>query len=104
MSQAPTVGRKVWYRPNETDLLEMKTFNHEDPLDATVVAVLSPQVVNLVVFDAQGFSHRRIAVLLKQEDAAMQAAAGTAFCEWMPYQIAQHNKNREVQVAAIIKD
>jgi hypothetical protein len=104
MNQAPTVGRKVWYRPSEADLVEMKTFNHGDPLDATVVAVVSPQSVNLVIFDAQGFMHRRIAIYLKQEDAPMQTVSSAAYCEWMPYQIAQHNKNREVQIAAIIKD
>lgn len=81
---APTIGRKVWYRPNKTDSV---TRNGDEPMDATVVYVWNNRCVNLVVFDHAGCPHVRISVLLMQGDEQYDPVS--SYCEWMPFQTGQ---------------
>jgi hypothetical protein len=98
----PTVGRKVWYRPSDWDrtgpgAMQVQT---GEPLDATIVAVNSDHNVNLVVFDAAGFMHRRLSVtLLHDGPATAQWGKGAAYAEWMPYQRTQAAKHAEAEPA-----
>lgn len=100
----PTVGRKVWYRPDNDDIfgtghdtVRMEV-NGEDPLDATVIAVWADCSVNLDVCDIDGRHHFRRRVLLLAEDDDRRQWGG--FAEWMPYQIAQAKKHEAVDTPA----
>lgn len=92
MVTSPTVGRKVWYRPSESDRLgENGMFvNLNQPLDATIVCVFNDRMVNLVVFDSNGNQFRRLSVTLVQPGD--EIPVGGRYCEWMPYQVKQHEK------------
>jgi hypothetical protein len=81
----PTVGRVVWYRPNETEQIKS-----DQPLAAIVAYVHNPRLVNLAVFEPNGNHHSRTSVTLVQEGDAY--LAGSSFCEWMPYQKGQAAK------------
>lgn len=92
MVTAPTVGRKVWYHPSEYDKMGPGGMQcGPQPLDATVVFVHGDRMVNLVVFDANGNMHKRTSVTLRQPDDDI--SEGQAYCEWMPYQVKQHEKH-----------
>lgn len=93
---APTVGRKVWYRPSEWDRAGANgmavaaapgSINGE-PLDATVIAVWGDRMVNLLVTDITGKQCPRLSVTLVQPGDT--PPTGSAYCEWMPYQKQQH--------------
>jgi len=94
---APTVGRKVWYRPSEQDIagtsgnsakkMEVAT---GQPLDATVTAVWGDRCVNLAIFDIYANVHDRRSVTLVQEGDVVPASG--RYAEWMPYQTAQAKK------------
>lgn len=100
---SPTVGRKVWYRPNHLDLnvgtesTPPMQASGDQPLDATVVAVWGDRCVNLVIFDSIGSMFTRRSVALKQDDDAI--TDGVGYAEWMPYQAAQAKKH-EVEATA----
>lgn len=87
-----TVGRKVWYRPSKWDKTGPGAMQAgtDAPLDATVVAVHSDRLVNLVVFDANGNMHKRTSVTLLQDDD--KPVEGSSYAEWMPYQTSQAAK------------
>jgi hypothetical protein len=87
----PTVGRKVWYRPSQFDQSGegMMVTNSDQPLDATIVAVASDEIINLVVFDAVGKQFVRLSTPLMQEGAGSTAGG---YAEWMPYQVGQAKK------------
>lgn len=89
---SPTVGRKVWYRPNAYDKSGPGAMQqHGDaPLDATVVCVHGDRLVNLVIFDEVGTMFTRRSVTLRQDDEV--PIDGTSFAEWMPYQTMQAKK------------
>lgn len=94
---SPTIGRKVWYRPNHHDLNvgtettpPMQTAI-DQPLDATVVAVWGDRCVNLVIFDIYGNKYERRSVTLKQEGDTIPD--GMSYAEWMPYQTSQAKKD-----------
>lgn len=53
MPIAPTVGRKIWYRPFAAERCQGYESNDE-PLDATVLKVWGPNMVNLLVFNEEG--------------------------------------------------
>ena len=74
----PTVGRKVWFYPTAD--------SSGEPQDATVVAVHSDRLVNLVVFDHVGeMSAPRSVNLVQEGDEAPYGQ----HCRWMPYQLGQ---------------
>lgn len=95
----PSVGRKVWYRPNRFDvigaggmavagpLVDGSPGPDVQPLDATVIAVWGDRMVNLLVIDIMGKAHPRLSVTLLQEGDT--PTPGTSYAEWMPYQIGQ---------------
>jgi hypothetical protein len=86
----PTVGRVVLYYPT---LEERIARNGDQPLAAIICCVLSDTCVNLVVFDANGISHSRTSVILRQDD---QPNGGYCW-EWMPYQKGQAAKTEELE-------
>lgn len=98
----PTVGRKVWYRPQgpADDIMVRGAAHPEDgplgaPLDATIVCVHSDTRVNLVVFDANGIMHQRCSIELVQPNCERMTTG--SFCEWMPYQKGQAAKTEEIE-------
>jgi hypothetical protein len=78
----PTIGRQVWYHPDNTTDRAMSA--QGQPLAATVVYVWNDRLVNLAVFDGNGQHFQRKSVVLIQDDDAFPIEA--AYCEWMPYQ------------------
>ncbi len=76
----PTVGRVVWYRPAEGNLLD---FSQGQPLAAIIAHVHSDTLVNLAIFDANGQLWNRTSVVLVQEGDPVPTSS---YCEWMPYQ------------------
>lgn len=91
----PTVGRKVWYRPNAYDKQGpggMQAYGKQ-ACDATVIYVHSNALVNLAIFDHNGNMHKRTSVVLLQDDT--KPNEGASYAEWMPYQISQAPKATE---------
>lgn len=93
----PTIGRKVWFRPNGASIGEPGTkqpeeFVKDQPMDATIVCVWGDAMVNLSVTDHGGTVHSIRSVTLRQEGE--QAPQGM-YCEWMPYQLSQAAKQPE---------
>ena len=80
MSQViiPTVGRKVWFRPNGTTSLQRAgtqgvaiaplAIIDNAPLDATVVYVWNDRMVNLLVLDHYGNPFTATSVTMVQPD------------------------------------
>jgi hypothetical protein len=97
--QTPTVGRKLWYRPEGDASM---AFIGDQPLDATVVAVHNDHCVNLVIFDASGVKHVRTSTYLKQDGVDLPEWV-RSYAEWMPYQVKQHQKHAD-EAAAVPKD
>lgn len=89
----PTIGRKVWFRPNGVNVIGNKIVQIIDPdqaLDATVVCVVDPQTVHLLVVDHVGETHAAAGIRLVQPAAGDNTPPdGTCYCEWMPYQVGQ---------------
>lgn len=77
----PTIGRVVWYYPNE----DMK-----QPHTALVAHVWSDRCVNLACFNAMGTPYNAESVVLVQEG---DDEPSDGYCTWMPYQINQANKH-----------
>lgn len=90
----PSIGRKLWFwetrdafdaaRNNhfDHDLLSV----HEQPLDATVVAVWSPTMINVYVIDHGGVGRAETSVQLIQEGDIIPEGR---FATWMPFQVGQ---------------
>lgn len=77
----PTIGGDVWYHPdNPTPTAQ--------PWAALVCFVHSDTMVNLVVFDENGYGKPKSSVHLWQggEEGSIPP---TPYCEWMPFQIGQ---------------
>jgi hypothetical protein len=81
----PTIGRKVWYRPNPLDSVARNSLTQ--PMDATIVYVWHDRCVNLVVHDHAGNTHLRPSTLLMQGDESYDPVQ--SYCEWMPFQQGQ---------------
>jgi len=84
----PTIGRKVWYWPNENDIkIEyMESLDSAQPFDATVVFVHNLREVNLFVVDHNSNSYDRCGIPLIQPG---DEKPDGGYCEWMPCQIGQ---------------
>ncbi|UCV01152.1 crAss001_48 related protein [Acidovorax radicis] len=101
----PTVGRKVWFRPNgTTDLQKPGTTErgrlnelHGQPLDATVTYVWSERMVNLSVLDHYGNPFIATSVNLLQPGDSTPATG--FYAEWMPYQQGQAAKAESASAA-----
>lgn len=82
----PTVGRKVWYRPNGQAHSLMVDYDERTPMDATIVYVHDSRTVNLLVHDHRGnpWPIEYVSVQLPAEDKR-----DGSYWEWMPYQVGQ---------------
>lgn len=95
----PSVGRQVWYFPTE----DLKSFEEKGPRPwaATVVKVIgepwnhSPfSPVNLLAIDPDTGDQHFITNVRHSPDAV-----GIERFTWMPYQLQQHNKTQERNIA-----
>lgn len=104
MSQVitPTVGRKVWYWPFDSEkagTFGMKQYGTPpQPLDATVLCVWGDRMVNLLVIDHEGNTFKRTSVNLLQGDDVPPVHPDTGksyggYAQWMPYQQGQARKD-----------
>lgn len=84
----PTIGRVVWYQPNDADAKILGDAGQ--PLAAHVAYVHSAVMVNLFVICPNGGFASRTSVRLVQ--AGESPLVGESFCEWMPYQHGQAAK------------
>jgi hypothetical protein len=89
MSIKPTIGRQVWFFPNNQDVKDGVDFR-EQPLAATVVYVHNDLFLNLQVLDATGQAWLFEDVPLFQTDKPWDYFDRCA--QWMPYQRAQVEK------------
>lgn len=91
----PTIGRKVWFRLNRVGLSLGKLVSHNplEPMDATVVYVWSDRLVNLDVVDHDG-NHMPVTSVQLVQKGDLQPECN--YCEWMPYQVGQAEKTKEV--------
>ena len=81
----PTIGRRVWFRCNDSFAKEKGIYRIDDvqAMDAGIVYVHGDSMVNLIVTDHIGNSHAINSVAL------VDASDGNSYamwCEWMPYQ------------------
>lgn len=90
----PTIGRRLWYIPSTYDRGGMQTkpssiieASSDQPCDAGVVYVHSERLVNLIVTDHNGNTHKRTSVTLYQPGDDIPVDGGYAV--WMTYQQAQ---------------
>lgn len=75
----PTVGRRVWYWPLDTE----KSGPHNQPWDAGIAHVHSNDLINISLFDDLGWSQSgRQNVTLAQDRDPVPGE-----CGWMPYQL-----------------
>lgn len=95
----PTVGRKVWYRPQASDMMGPSPMISMpgEPLDATIVAVWGDRMVNVQVLDVYAKAFTKMSVQLLQEgDVPPTGADGKplgGYVEWTPYQNGQAKKH-----------
>lgn len=85
----PTVGRVVWFWHGGTT-----NNGHTQPCAAIVTYVHSDAMVNLAVFDQNGFCSPRTSVPLRQDN---DERPNGMFCEWMPYQKGQAAKTEALE-------
>lgn len=109
MSQVitPTVGRKVWFRPNGIATLQKAGAPpHEvsglfvldnQPLDATVVYVWNDRMVNLAVLDHYGHPFVATSVPMLQPGDPVPPVG--FYAEWMPYQQGQARRDAAIDRA-----
>lgn len=91
----PTIGRKVWFRPNGATHLNggaFSNFNEDQPMDASVAYVHGERMVNLQVIDHAGVPHAVMSVHFRQPEDHEPVGM---YCEWMPYQVGQALVKRE---------
>lgn len=86
----PTVGRVVWFHPNEE-----KEGIPADTNAAIITHVWGDEMVNLVVFSPNGESRGETSVWLWQGEDATIPRPSARYCEWMPYQVGQARRDVE---------
>ena len=82
----PTIGRVVWYTPNDIDKERVACNGQKHA--ALVTHVWNNRMVNLAIYDSNGCAYNRTSVPLKQEGDYIDASE-SGYCEWMPYQKGQ---------------
>jgi hypothetical protein len=95
----PTVGRIVWFYPDESFKGLNPQYNYLDktqPLAAIVTYVWDDRCINLTVFDQASVPFARTSIILRQEDDPKPE--GYSYAEWMPYQVGQAKKHAEDKV------
>lgn len=88
----PTIGRVLHYVPNAGEPLNQRMPNQ--PMAAIVAFVHNEHLVNLTIFDHEGNPYGRTKVVLVQP--GQEAPAGSAYCQWMAFQIGQGPASHEV--------
>lgn len=83
----PTVGRRVYYWPDEQDQARFGVFDGQQPCDAGILYVWGDRDVNLEVTGPSGVKHAVQNVQLLQGDD--EPPEGKSYAAWMPYQRAQ---------------
>ena len=83
----PTIGRVVWFHAHTST-------PDQQPNAALIAYVHSDTLVNLAVFDANGFPTAESSVLLYQGDTPRPVGR---YCEWMPYQQGQAAKTEALE-------
>lgn len=93
----PSIGRKVWFWPEQEDLdagvvvLDATNYGpYHQPLDATIVYVHGESLVNLYVLDHEGTAWTFEKVILLPEDRPIEFPVRCV--TWMPYQLEQAKK------------
>ena len=81
----PTIGRRVWFRCNDSFAKEKGIYRIDDvqAMDAGIVYVHGDSMVNLIVTDHIGNTHAINSVALVD---ASDGNSHAMWCEWMPYQ------------------
>lgn len=97
MFQAPAVSRKLWFYQSAGGQIDN---DGVQPLDATVCYVNSDGTVNLAIRDMYGVPHTRHNVVLVQDGGPTNECLDY-WCEWMPYQAKQFEKQIEREGANI---
>jgi hypothetical protein len=87
----PTVGRVVWYHPDNVDNI---IHTKGQPPAGIVAHVWSDSCVNLAVFDSNGRTHNYTSVFLYQGDTERPSSC---YAEWMPYQKGQAAKTEALE-------
>lgn len=91
----PSVGRKVWYWPSVNDKSGSFPMSQSagQPLDATVIAVWSDRMVNVLVTDTMGKQYPVLSCdLLQPGDEPRATESGQIigrYVQWMPFQVGQ---------------
>lgn len=85
MKIQPTVGRMIWYHPDDT-YPGVRPADGQ-PLSATIAAVNEDGTLNLGTFDAIGGAIDRQNVPLIQDVEDIPTVG--QYAEWMPYQMGQ---------------
>lgn len=86
---SPTIGRVVWFFPDESPQRHLTLLDRTTPLDGHIVYVHSETSVNLVVFDHEGRSHPYLSVPINTGQTTGMRA------EWMPYQQKMAEKHKD---------
>ena len=92
----PTIGRRVWYWPNDYDFSKEDSadpFSGGDraqPCDAGIAYVWNDRMINITVADHSGKMHARTSVRLLQGDD--KPMPGEPYAQWMPYQATHGDK------------
>jgi hypothetical protein len=87
----PTVGRVVWFTPNEDiNPLGIKVNHGDQPMVAFITYVFNDRMVNLIVWDHEGNRSKHTSVTLVQEEDPKPEGN---YAEWMPYQVGQAKKH-----------
>ena len=80
----PTIGRKVWYYPPNSDSQQ----------DATVIDVHGDRIVSVFVIDRAGETSAHHSIPLIQEGDAIPASA---HCRWNPYQMGKVGRSKRIE-------
>ena len=84
----PTIGRKIWFWPNQTNMFSCSVLDATQAFDATIVFVHGANRINIQTVDHVGTTYVLHNVYLQQEGAP-EPLLGTFYCTWMPYQLGQ---------------
>ena len=94
----PEIGRTLYYFANGC-LEHGHRAGADKELSAKVVAVHSERMVNLVVWDANGGSFGVTSVRLIQPGDETPERGSGMYCQWMPWQIEQAEKQARLKAA-----
>jgi hypothetical protein len=89
----PTIGRKVWFYPNQQEDKGFRLEEHQ-PCDATIVYVHDERTVNAVVLSHEGIAVIMFKLKLLQDDDPIPPRT-ERYLTWMPYQIGQAAKHEK---------